>query len=345
MLGAGLAATVPSTPAWAQTPPAGALQDSDGREQAVRLVRQANQKLERGYYKEALALFRQAYDVYPSPKLLFNLAQTLEVLARPLQALEHYERFVEQMDERSAKGRWSVAHERIFELEGKIASVRLQVNTPGATVVADGASMGRTPLPEALRFAPGAHTVVVSKPGYGEVVVNLQLSAGQNATERVEMLTEEEEASTRHAVRQVKASLVRQQEEARERRLALRKGLQIGGWTSFGLGLAGGALAAVFGLLSESEAAEVESPEPSQGWAGEIADHYDRAETFRTAAYWAAGISGGLTVVGAAVAGIGYGLSVPEAGAAEQGPDRESAIRVDVTFGTAATGLVLRGRF
>jgi hypothetical protein len=79
---------------------------------------------------------------------------------------------------------------------------------------------------------PGAHALVVGKAGY-EKVIAVTLKAGETATERVELLTEEEAAGTRRAVqraqaeRRVTEARLRQAEQEAERRrqrnrLALR---------------------------------------------------------------------------------------------------------------------------
>ena len=322
------------------------------RKRVAALVREANHKLAGGYYKEALALFQQAYELYPSPKLLFNMAQTLNELARPLEALEHYERFVAQVTEEEAEERWRIAHQTVFELQGKIATLELQVNVPGADVTVHGEALGKTPLREAIRLDPGAHTIVVSKTGYERKVLTLRLEPGQNATERLRLLTEEEAAATQRVVQQAEAKrraaqarLRAEQEEYRQRRETLREGLQISGWTSLGLGLAGGAVAGIFGLLSASEADAVESAGPEDTWVGEIADHHERAETYRTTAYWAVGVGGVLTVAGAVLTGVGYSISVPERGSPKSEGQPATSAQLLPAMGPERAGLLLRVAF
>jgi tetratricopeptide (TPR) repeat protein len=55
------------------------------REQARALLKQGNELLDKGNYLEALQRFEAAYAAFPSPKLLFNIAQDLHgARAHPL---------------------------------------------------------------------------------------------------------------------------------------------------------------------------------------------------------------------------------------------------------------------
>jgi tetratricopeptide (TPR) repeat protein len=115
--------------------------------QALILLTQANRKLRRGFYLEALELFKKAHKLYPSPKLHFNIAQTYMEVGRILKALAHYEQFVRKIKKQNvSKMLWNLAHARIFQLMGKIATVQLLTNVADAQVSADGRPVGKTPL-------------------------------------------------------------------------------------------------------------------------------------------------------------------------------------------------------
>ena len=171
--------------------------DAGGRVRARALLVEGNDKLDRGLWGEALKLFEDAYRIFPSPKLHFNIAQALYQLRRPLEALERYERFVREINKEEHQTEWRIAQERAFELLGQIATVDIQCNVAGALATLDGREVGRTPLPRPVRVLPGAVSIVISKPGYERQVIEVTLKAGDSATQRIKLLTEAEALGSR----------------------------------------------------------------------------------------------------------------------------------------------------
>lgn len=165
--------------------------DAAARASARALLREGNDKLDRGLYLEALKLFEEAYRMFSSPKLHFNIAQALYQLGRPLEALERYERFVREINKEEHLTEWRIAQERAFELQGQIATVSIQCNVVGALTTIDDRETGKTPLPRPVRVVPGVHTITISKPGYERQVNELTLKPGDNVTQRVKLLTED----------------------------------------------------------------------------------------------------------------------------------------------------------
>jgi hypothetical protein len=63
------------------------------REDAARTTDQGVARYRAGDYRGALGRFELAYQQFPSPKILFNIAITLEALGRPAEAAHAYRRF------------------------------------------------------------------------------------------------------------------------------------------------------------------------------------------------------------------------------------------------------------
>lgn len=276
--------------------------DDPARQRARALLVDGNRKLDQGLYLEALALFEQAYQAFPSPKLHFNIAQTLHMLGRPLEALAHYERFVREVTERDMPEQWALASERIFALHGHIASVSLHVNVSGATVRADGAVVGKSPLVDPLRLLPGTHVVIVGKPGYEQQVIELKLRAGTSVTERVTLLTEGAAIARRREFQRAEAERRAAEQRARNaqaevvrRRERGRALLRTTGWVALGIGTASVVTATTFGGLSWYEAAQVDNSSEDDAWK-DVQPHYERAKTYRLASYGASAVGlAGLT--------------------------------------------------
>jgi tetratricopeptide (TPR) repeat protein len=300
-----------STAAQAQPAPAATDEAPNAREQARTLMREGNEKLDQGLYLEALERFERARALVPSPKLLFNIAQTLNELGRKLEALQSYERFVNEVkpDEVSELAR--TAHERIFRLEGEIARIDLQTNVAEVQVAVDGKPAGATPLNAPLRVMPGAHAVVLTHPGYERQVLELSLAPGELASRRVTMQTEEEMAATRRAVQRAEGErrasderLRRAVAEERRRRAHTRAILRGVGLGALAVGVAGLGVGGLLGGLSSNASSTVERAADGTPWTS-LASSYDRAAELRTGAVVTLSIGAALAVAGGVLVTLG----------------------------------------
>jgi hypothetical protein len=336
-----------SSVAEAQPVPAGEAGDP-AREQANQLLRRGNAQLDQGLYLEALQSFQEAYRAFSSPKLHYSIAQTQSELGRLLDALHHYELFVRDVKREEMPRQWSIATERVFKLQGSIATVQIQTNLADATVTADGTVVGRTPLREPLRFMPGAHVVIVARDGYERQIIAVTLKAGDAVTRRVQLVTEDEAAARSRVVQAAEE----RRRAAQERLHRTRRVVRASGWTAFGAGLAVAATGGAFGILSKRERDKVEGAGatcvgsscvgPRTDWAA-VAGHYDRADTYRKVMISGLAIGGALAVAGSVILGLSY-----RGGAAERQPEtpgapaRLSALPV---AGPQQLGIVVGGTF
>ena len=83
------------------------------RTEATRLFRLGNQQMDQGRYLQAIRHFERAYELFASPKILFNMAQAFKLLGRTLEALRYYERFVVGFDRRKSPKLWGLANKRL----------------------------------------------------------------------------------------------------------------------------------------------------------------------------------------------------------------------------------------
>jgi tetratricopeptide (TPR) repeat protein len=283
----------------------GRADEGDARAQALALLHDGNEKLDQRLFLEALDRFERAYALFPSPKLHFNIAQALNELGRPVEALAHYERYVHEVKEEESPDNWRTAHEQIFRLEGAVARVEIQTNIADAQVTVDGKPVGTTPLDAPVRLMPGPHAIVVARAGYEQTVIEHTLKPGESAVERVELHTEEEAAATRRAVQKAEAErrateerLRRTEAAAEASRERTRQVWRTTGWISIGVGLASLAAAGVLGALGSAANAKVNQAEPGTPWAS-LRDDYDRASSLRVGAIATLVAGGVLTATGA----------------------------------------------
>jgi tetratricopeptide (TPR) repeat protein len=308
------------------------------RQRAQELLLKGNEQLYQGRYLEALASFTRAYEIFPSPRLHFPLAQTFYELGRRLEALAHYEQFVRGVAESESPEQWRLAHRRIFKLQGEIATLHLQTNVP-ARVTVDGRLVGTTPLERPLRFMPGAHVVILTAPGYERHVIEVTLRAGELLARRIELLTEEEAVRRRRDVQQIEAQrraaierLQLAEEQARRRRERNLRLLRTSGWSVIGVGAAAVLTGSVFGLLARHEGAAVSAAATDTLWR-EVSGHYRRAEAYHDTFVYA--VSGGAVVAAAGAVLLYFG---------RRGATHERSVLVPA-LGPGTAGFVLAGRY
>jgi len=330
---------------WA-APPRAAAQPAPApspKERAQALLVEGNDLLSQGRYLDALAAFRRAFEAFPSPMLHFPLAQTYHELGRPLDALDHYERFVRSVTQKDSPAQWALAHQRIFALQGAIARLEIQTNVVEAEVTVDGRSVGMTPLDQPIRFLPGAHVVIVARPRYERAIIEVNLRAGEALSRRVELVLEEEAVKRRAAAlleaqrRAAQERLQRAAEAERRRQQRTRRLLRTSGWLTLGVGLTTATLGGCFGLLARSEYSAVADAGRDQLWR-DVSPNYDRGETYRQVFFYGLGIGGALAIGGGVLMALGYrGERRSRAG-----PQPLTALPA---VGTREAGVLVVGRF
>ena len=78
--------------AYAQPKPA---PDPAAKARALELFDQSDVHYKKGEFEDAAKLLREAYDIYPEPLLLYNLARALEGMGDLSGAIEHYEKYLQ----------------------------------------------------------------------------------------------------------------------------------------------------------------------------------------------------------------------------------------------------------
>lgn len=165
-------------------------QSEEARAQARAEFSRGVSRFDAGDFQGALEAFQEAYRLAPHPSVRVNMANSYEQLDRPLEAMFHFERFLEEAESIRPQQR-SEIEAALARLRGRIGEVTLSIEPPGATVVIDGTETRRAPLSEPVRMVPGSHTLEIAAQGYATVRRELIVEAGQPATVTVELVPEE----------------------------------------------------------------------------------------------------------------------------------------------------------
>lgn len=140
--------------------------DEKARTRARALYDQGAQAYNENRYYQAAAYFLDAYRVYPTPQLLFNVAKAHDKLSVPSSALSYYREYLRQLP--GAPDAADVGN-RVRELEATLAQHGVQqlsvlTNPPRALLSVDGMPVGITPWTG--ETWPGEHRLTVALDGH-----------------------------------------------------------------------------------------------------------------------------------------------------------------------------------
>lgn len=118
--------------------------------------------VDQGDYPKALQEFTAAYDARPYFAVLYNIAQTLIALDRPLEAATMLSRYLKEGQGHIPAARMDSVTEQIALLEAFFGVLYVSTEPPGALVTVDGRAIGRTPLDEPVRLATGTCSIAAT---------------------------------------------------------------------------------------------------------------------------------------------------------------------------------------
>jgi hypothetical protein len=154
---------------------------------AVQLKQDGDRAMDALRYDDALAAYQKAYALSKDPPLLYNQARAFQALGDYASALEYLERF-EADAPPAIKARVPDLKGLEVELQGKVATLILTCNTPGAEVVLQDKVIGITPLPGPYRTTAGHVTLAVHADKYQPFKRDLDLTVGGPVSVVVELV-------------------------------------------------------------------------------------------------------------------------------------------------------------
>jgi tetratricopeptide (TPR) repeat protein len=128
-------------------------------------------------YADALTQFQEAYRIKPHPVVRVNMANCYDRLGKPVPAIFHFEKFLEESDPNAAQRK--EVTEALRTLRAKVGEVTLRIEPDGASVIIDGGERRQAPVVEPVRLEAGAHAIEVAASGYETQKRDFTLSGGQ----------------------------------------------------------------------------------------------------------------------------------------------------------------------
>jgi hypothetical protein len=135
-------------------------------------------------YLGALAMFKEAYERFPSSKILLNIGTTLKALGRNVEAANTYQKFLDAGDADEAKK--PAVMKELAELDATLAVV--EVKAPAGTEIEFGSEPWH-PAAELSRYRldPGQVTLHARKDGFQAWEKALGLTAGAVLTVNIDL--------------------------------------------------------------------------------------------------------------------------------------------------------------
>ena len=115
-------------------------------------------------FRAALVEFQKAYELAPSYKILFNIAQVEMELQDYAGALKAYTRYMKEGGPDVPSERATQVNAEIERLKGRVGFLVVQT-APGAQVLVDDVQVGYAPLADPIPVAAGQHRVTVTTNG------------------------------------------------------------------------------------------------------------------------------------------------------------------------------------
>jgi hypothetical protein len=153
-------------------------QTDDARKQAQALQAEGVRLLEKGDDRGALGKFDQAFQLVPSPKILFNRGKAHHALGEEVEALGDFERFLDEAPY-APKASRDEATRTVEALRPKLSYLDIETDDVGSEIAVDGHTVGTAPLPRPVAVAPGIHQVRWAKAGFKEETRSVAPIAGQ----------------------------------------------------------------------------------------------------------------------------------------------------------------------
>ncbi len=133
-------------------------------------------------YSEALVEFQRAYEIFPHPSVLYNLAVTYRELSEYDQAIVYFERFLSEGPGKVDQARLDGAQKELDDLRARVGTITVTVKPDGAQITVDGKPVGKAPLARPLVRGPGEHVIAATGPGGQTDSKTVTIAAGDAAS-------------------------------------------------------------------------------------------------------------------------------------------------------------------
>jgi tetratricopeptide (TPR) repeat protein len=132
-----------------------------------------------GSFEAALAEFQKAYQLAPSYRLHYNIAQVYYELHNYVEALRAFWKYLAQGGNEIPADRKAKVQAEMQKLESRVCYLTIKTNVHGAQITLDDAPVGIAPLRSPVLVNPGLRRVGATRPGYLPVALSVTAAGGE----------------------------------------------------------------------------------------------------------------------------------------------------------------------
>jgi tetratricopeptide (TPR) repeat protein len=162
--------------------------EDPAKAQAQATLREGNAALEQGRAAEALAKFTEAYRLFPSPKIHYNLGQAHSLIpGHEAQAYEEMSRFLDAAIHADADLR-AAAEKQRKQLRPKVGIVTVVAEPADADLIIDGVNGGKVSTEWPVILGIGTHRLALRKDAASSPVQTIAVVGGDSLEVRLQVL-------------------------------------------------------------------------------------------------------------------------------------------------------------
>lgn len=138
-----------------------------------------------GDLKGALIEFKRAYAVAANYRVLYNLGQVENELRDYTEAQAYFQRYLNDGGDDIPSARRREVESLLGKLAGRIATLTIETDVPGAELFVDGVSIGKSPLSGPVRVSTGSRVLSAVASGRPRVTRVVEAAGGESVSVRL----------------------------------------------------------------------------------------------------------------------------------------------------------------
>jgi hypothetical protein len=136
------------------------------KEEARKHYDRAIELVDDGQLEGAIVEFQRSYDLTHHFAVLYNIGQVFVSLAKPVEAVDAYERYLADGGKKIPAARRAEVEQEITRQKARIATLEIRGLPEAAIVRLDGKEIGKAPIAAPVRVGVGTHAIAASAEGY-----------------------------------------------------------------------------------------------------------------------------------------------------------------------------------
>ena len=152
---------------------------ADAASEARQRYERAIKFYEEGVYDAALVELTRAYELNPSFRIVYNIAQTRLAMRDYAGAIEAFQRYLREGGGKVTNDRVASVRAQLDDLQQRVGKLTVETDVPDSEVLVDDVVVGNSPLPPPLAVNAGMRRVSVRHPDYPTQSQRVSVAGGE----------------------------------------------------------------------------------------------------------------------------------------------------------------------